>query len=428
MKIVIDNTALFSKKNGVYRYTECVINGLIDKLGKNNIKLFPVSKLIEFAKNKDKFDPYVAEQFNNYNFFLSNIFCNFKDKIDLINCAIKSRKRDNQFINKAKRESLRILKDSTESLFNENKIIRASLKGDHIYHCLCGYIPHEVRNIKNLKLCITVHDIIPVLYPDLIEGGKNYCNSEEIKQFLELTENEIIFTVSEHSKNDLCNFNKKINPSNVHVTYLAASREFQQVTNKNFIEQIKKKYNIPINSEYILSTLSSDPKKNLIFVINGFIDLITSEKVNDLKLVLVGRKECLGGLPIDLRNLIEKFKKYIILTDYVEDSELSVLHSGCLCFCFPSLYEGFGLPVLEAMQCGAPVITSNLSSLPEIAGNAALLINPKDEDGLKQCILDIYKNLSLKEELSAKGINRAAQFSWNKCTNEMIEVYSSIQY
>ena len=94
-----------------------------------------------------------------------------------------------------------------------------------------------------------------------------------------------------------------------------------------------------------------------------------------------------------------------------------------MCFCFPSLGEGFGIPVLEAMQCGSPVITANVMALPEVAGEVAILINPHDEDQFKQAILDLYKSESLRKEMSEKGKQRARLFSWDKCVDKMIDVY-----
>lgn len=426
MRIVIDNTALFSQKNGVYRYSECIINGLKKTLGSDNIKLFPAPKIIEYFNNKNQFEKEIEENFDWFNLYLSKKFCNLKDNIVSINSNINKNLNNSLIINnKVKRETLRVLKNTVECLFNDTKIIQKSLKDSQIYHCLYGYIPDAVKKIPNLQLCITVHDIIPILHPNLIEGGKKYCNFRETNQIKQLTGKEIIFTVSQHSKNDLCNFNKKLDPSNVYVTHLAASKIFQKVFDSEIINKLKEKLGIPLDSKYIVSTLSSDPKKNVCYVVNAFLDLINSEKIDDLKLVLTGKKTNLLGLSKVLCEKIEQNKDKIILTDYIEDEETAILFSGAMCFCFPSLYEGFGLPVLEAMQCGTPIITSNVSSLPEIAGGAACLVNPLNDDEFKQSILDIKNNFILRKTMSEKGLKRASEFSWEKCTNEMIKVYSS---
>jgi glycosyltransferase involved in cell wall biosynthesis len=116
-------------------------------------------------------------------------------------------------------------------------------------------------------------------------------------------------------------------------------------------------------------------------------------------------------------------KNRIIFTGYIPDEDLSAIYSGATAFIYPSLYEGFGLPPLEAMQCGTPVITSNTSSLPEVVGDAGIMINPTDEDALCQAILTIIQDSQLRKTLSEKGRERAQQFSWAKCAEETVKVY-----
>ena len=121
-----------------------------------------------------------------------------------------------------------------------------------------------------------------------------------------------------------------------------------------------------------------------------------------------------------------KYQDRIIFTGYVLDNDLSAIYSGAVAFIFPSLYEGFGLPVLEAMQCGTPVISSNSSSLPEVVGDAGILIDPKDEDHLCQAMLDVLTDSNLRESLRKKGLERAKQFSWKKCADQTVEIYKKI--
>ena len=118
-------------------------------------------------------------------------------------------------------------------------------------------------------------------------------------------------------------------------------------------------------------------------------------------------------------------KNRIVFTGFIPDKYLSAIYSGALAFIYPSLYEGFGLPPLEAMQCGTPVITSNTSSLPEVVGDAGIMINPKDGDALCQAMIDIVKNNKLRNHLSKKGIERTKLFSWKKCADETIKAYRS---
>jgi glycosyltransferase involved in cell wall biosynthesis len=116
----------------------------------------------------------------------------------------------------------------------------------------------------------------------------------------------------------------------------------------------------------------------------------------------------------------------VIFTGYIPDHDLSAIYSGALAFVYPSLYEGFGLPPLEAMQCGTPVITSNTSSLPEVVCDAGLMINPSSRDDLCQAMLNLINQNNLRMELSQKGIERAKQFSWTKCADQTIILYKQI--
>lgn len=189
----------------------------------------------------------------------------------------------------------------------------------------------------------------------------------------------------------------------------------------NDIRNLKTKFNIPDTAQYILTTLTSDSKKNMPFVVSAFKEILNAEKFRDLYLVLFGSLKT-ADLTI-INKLPAYIKNKIILPGYVSDEEVAILHSGALCFCFPSLYEGFGIPVLEAMQCGAPVITSNVSSLPEVAGNAALLVDPLNKDDLCQAVINLYNDPDLRQLLSNKGFEQAKKFSWDACVDKMIEVY-----
>ncbi|MDR2641170.1 MAG: glycosyltransferase family 4 protein, partial [Planctomycetaceae bacterium] len=119
--------------------------------------------------------------------------------------------------------------------------------------------------------------------------------------------------------------------------------------------------------------------------------------------------------------LPEKVKKKIIFTGYVEDDDLPFLYSGASCFCYMSIYEGFGLPPLEAMQCGTPVITSNTSSLPEVVGDAGIMLDPHDVEGLVDAFTHIISNEKLRQEMIAKGLEQAKKFSWDRCVDLIVE-------
>jgi glycosyltransferase involved in cell wall biosynthesis len=130
---------------------------------------------------------------------------------------------------------------------------------------------------------------------------------------------------------------------------------------------------------------------------------------------------------INANQLTEADLKFIDFTGFVDDNDLAAIYSGAIGFIFPSLYEGFGLPVLEAMQCECPVISSNTSSLPEVVGDAGFLVSPTDKDALCQSILKLYCNSDLRAKHSQYSLDRAAFFSWEKTLSETLEVYRSIK-
>jgi len=430
-------------KGGLARYSQCILKGFIDKLGSNSILPFPCTNDVYhfFDGLKDITDYNAGNNllgsiYNNYDLILLKTICGLAAKIKPINEKIKNGHKGSFIVNnKFKRELIRSISNLIELFFRKNTIINNALKSVNICHVPYNFnIPSNFYKYKKVIKSITIHDLIPVLYGSVYYSGQ-LTRQQKIdalkweKGIKSLSNQEIVFTVSEYTKNDLCNFNKNINPENVHVTHLAAEKTFKPILDTDLIENTKANYKIPTNGQYLLSTFANQPRKNMLFVVKCFLDLIKTEKIRDLYLVLSG-----GGIngsfstfndsPSSLKEIILDKQNKIILTGSLEDEEMAILHSGAMCFCFPSLVEGFGIPVLEAMQCGSPVITSNVTSLPEVAGDAAILIDPCDEDSFKQAILDLYKNSSLRKEMSEKGKQRAQLFSWDKCVDQMIEVYS----
>jgi glycosyltransferase involved in cell wall biosynthesis len=292
-------------------------------------------------------------------------------------------------------------------------------KGD-IYHSFYYPFNKNISRNANIKKSITYLDIIP-----LRMKGYNKTMVDITKQVVNSIVSNYAIAISEFSKQDLLDYNNKISADRVFVAPLAASKELF-FPNKNREEwiRVKRKYGLPDN--YFLSVSSTDIRKNIPHLIKCFSRFVLQEKPQDIFLVLAGNAACsyaiLNKLKIDkaVRN------KIIISNRYIENEDLSVVYSNALCFFFMSLYEGFGLPVLEAMQCGVPVVTSNVSSLPEVAGNAAIMINPKDEMALCNTMNEVYNNEALRAKYSALGIGRANDFSWQKCANDYIAIFKKI--
>jgi glycosyltransferase involved in cell wall biosynthesis len=241
-----------------------------------------------------------------------------------------------------------------------------------------------------------------------------------------ITETDYFMCISECTKRDLLAYSKKILPDHCFVIPLAAASYFKPCTNIDQITDIKTKYYISGRYQYILSVCTLEPRKNLLHLVRSFITLIQSEQIDDLVLVLTGAK---GWLIDDLFEEVEDnelLRQRLVMTGYVDDEELSPLYSGALAFVYPSLYEGFGLPPLEAMQCGTPVICSNTSSLPEVVGDAGILVDPHDQSMLVKSLMMLYTDKEKREHYSKLGIERAKCFSWEKTGEMVYDMYRKV--
>ncbi len=180
------------------------------------------------------------------------------------------------------------------------------------------------------------------------------------------------------------------------------------------------------SNQYWLSVATLEPRKNLRRLLQAYAALRHS-KQSRLPLVMAGGK---GWLEEDLRDYIHELdlESNVHLTGYVDDPTLQALYQNCFAFVYPALFEGFGLPVVEAMSLGAAVITSNSTSLPEVCGDAAVLIDPTDTEALAQAMYQLENDASLRERLKQKALVQAAKFSWEKSAEKVLAVYSAVHY
>jgi glycosyltransferase involved in cell wall biosynthesis len=289
-----------------------------------------------------------------------------------------------------------------------------------IFHSSFYPLPKPIKNFKGLRRFITIYDLIPILFPQHFEFRVNRLLRKILKS---IDDDAWVVTISHSTKNDLCNY-LKINPSKVFVTHLAASNIFYKCTASQTISIIRKKYNIP-DAPYVLTLSTLEPRKNIDHTIRCFIKVIQEQHINDLHLVLVGTKGWDYNKIFTELTRNPKLKNRIIFTGYVPDEDLAPLYSGALMFVYPSIYEGFGLPPLEAMKCGVPVITSDSSSFPEVVGDAGIMVNPIDEDALCQSILELYTNSAFRSKVSYKSLKQSSLFSWEKCGQETTNAYKA---
>ena len=273
---------------------------------------------------------------------------------------------------------------------------------------------------KNLRSSIFIHDLIPIVCKEITcpKFTKSY------EKFIQNTKCDFIFFNSENTKKDFLKYRSDYNEKHTAVLYLAADAKFHPANNKKIINSIKSKFSIK-TEKYFLSVSDLNPRKNILFTVNGFIDFLKKSQASDISLVLAGpnkrwNKEVLSS--------IEDFQKYqdkIIFTGFVDDCDLPSLYSGAFAFIYTSLYEGFGLPPLEAMQSGVPVITSDISSLPEVVGDAGILINPTNKEDLLKNMTHLYQNEELRSSLIEKSLKRSKLFSWEKLVKDLSSTWQN---
>ncbi len=240
------------------------------------------------------------------------------------------------------------------------------------------------ENIDCLKV-VTIHDLIPYIMPETVGKGYLLKFLRYIPRVIESS--DAIITVSKCSKNDILKY-FPVDSSKIFVTPLAADKIYKPMDKKYCKDYLSKKY--AVNSNFILYIGGFSPRKNVDLLIEAF-EMIKFSVKDDIKLLICGaRKDDIESL--QALSKISSVSSSIIFTDYVEGYDLPIFYNACEIFVYPSLYEGFGLPPLEAMSCGAPVITSNISSITEVAGDGAILINPSDVVALASNMYNLLTN------------------------------------
>lgn len=281
-----------------------------------------------------------------------------------------------------------------------------------IYHSTHHLMPPT----RNKPRILTVYDLRRYRIPELYKRSKLGLFESALKGA------DHFIAISEATKNDLCNL-FGISDSKVDVVHLASHATFKPITEpekKESKKQLSKMLGVELEN-YLLTFSSPDRRKNISRTINAFLSAEKSLPDN-YKLIVV------GNLPKKDKEFdstdFSKLADNIVLTGPVDDIQDLLCCSDCLVFA--SLYEGFGIPILEAFSCGVPVITSNCSSMPEVAGDAALLVNPYDEESISQAIVHICNDVELRSHLINSGMQRYKEFSWQKSAAKTLEIYKEL--
>jgi glycosyltransferase involved in cell wall biosynthesis len=263
----------------------------------------------------------------------------------------------------------------------------------------------------------TIYDLTTIIFPQF---HKRKVVEHQEKMFNYFKENaSLIIAISENTKMDIMKY-LRIPEDKIRTIYCGVGDEFRKIED---IKVLKSRLRgIGIDYPYILYLGTLEPRKNVERLIEAFIQLKKRKQING-KLVISGIKGW-GYQSIFDKVVSSGIEKEIIFTGFVPNESLPFLYNGASAFVYPSLYEGFGLPVLEAMACGVPVVTSNVSSLPEVAGDAAILINPYSVDELADGIWRILSDEELRTQCIKKGIERAKSFTWERCAKNTLDAFN----
>ena len=283
------------------------------------------------------------------------------------------------------------------------------------------HAPHYVLPAAiHCNSVVTIHDCIHLMFPQYLPNRMAYAYARA-QMWTAAHRSDCILTVSDASKRDILHlFN--IPPEKIVVVYNAIDAHFSVTPHPDAVARVRERYQL--DHRFLLYVGNIKPHKNLVRLIEAFSELRTGD-LEDLKLLIIGDE--ISKLPA-LRHAVHRHKlhKHVRFLGYVPDDQLAVLYRLAAVFVFPSLYEGFGLPPLEAMASGTPVVVSNVSSLPEVVGDAAVLVDPHDIDSIVDGLRCVLTNPARADDMRRKGLERAREFSWERSVARTLEVYKRI--
>lgn len=273
---------------------------------------------------------------------------------------------------------------------------------------------HYAPRFSPVPTVVSIMDLSFLYFPELFR-------KEDLYQLVNWTRYSVkkaaaVITISESSKNDIIK-EYKIPAEKIHVVYLGIKESAETKTQK--MEELSKKYGV--KNRFVLFVGTLQPRKN----ITKLIESLSLIKDKNVDLVVIGKK---GWLYEDILAAPEKYgvSDRVKFLDFVPDEDLTSFYKHAECYVLPSLYEGFGLPVLEAMKYGCPVLTSNISSLPEAGGDAALYFDPKNAEDIAKSIDKVLKDKNLRSDMIKKGYAQVKKFSWDKSAEEVLSVLEEV--
>jgi glycosyltransferase involved in cell wall biosynthesis len=270
--------------------------------------------------------------------------------------------------------------------------------------------------LRTYPIVITVHDIAYIRFPNLLNKSrqvyKKYILYSSIKKA------DVIIADSHSTRRDIVEF-FNVDEKKIKVVHLGVESRFRPISS---VEDYRTKNNLP--SKMILNIGTLEPRKNMVALIRAFKRL-QERGFKDYVLAIAGER---GWLYKKIFKEVSSsgMEQSIRILGVIRDEELPLLYNCADLFVYPSLYEGFGLPPLEAMACGVPIITSNTSSLPEVVGNAGIMVDPNDIESLSEEMYKVLNDKELKHRMSRDGLKRSKMFTWEKTMNDVIEIYNEV--
>lgn len=280
---------------------------------------------------------------------------------------------------------------------------------------------HTQYFIPFIRFCpviCTIHDICFEHFENIFTKKEMFIQKVLIPYAAKHSKS--IITVSQFSKDDI---SRKfgVDKEKIFVVYNAPKDVFKNLPKNNLnMEKLRSKYHI--KNKYVLSVGNLQPRKNLKRLINAFVGIKKENNLFDVQLVIVGKKAWLFD---DILKESIKNQNDVLMTGYVSEQELVQLYNGAECFVYPSIFEGFGLPPIEAMACGVPVVVSNQSAIPEVVGDAGVFFNPFDEKDIGRNLLKMIKNESLRNQKVQLGLEQLKKFKWEKSAKKILEIYEN---
>lgn len=286
----------------------------------------------------------------------------------------------------------------------------ALLPGVTLFHAM----EHLLMPLRRVPTVLTVHDLIFKLFPEHHKKLNYLFLNQAMPLFVKHA--DAVIAISEATKRDLIT-HYKTPPEKITVVYEAAAPDFRPPAPEQIIA-VRARYQLP--EKFLLVVGTIEPRKNYSRLLHAFMRL--REKHKDLKLAVVGSK---GWLVEEFFQTIETLRagEHIIFPGYISDADLPAVYGAATLLIMPSVYEGFGLPVLEGMACGTPVLCSNAASLPELGGECALYFDPYDIEAMTATLQKVLDDDDLRRQMRENGIRQAATFSWQRAAQETLAVY-----